>query len=446
MASTLASLERELDKLCHAVRAAETLKFYGYITRVRGLVVESRGPRAKLGELCYIERGPSQSAIPSEVVGFDGERVLLMPYGNLAGVEPGARVVASGRFFTVPVGREMLSRVVDGLGRPIDGRGPIPAEDRYPAEANAPGPLERRRITDPLALGVRSIDGLLTCGKGQRIGIFSGSGVGKSTLLGMMARNTEADVSVVALVGERGREVREFIQKDLGEEGLRRSVVVVATSDNPALVRIKAAHVATAIAEFFRDQGFDVALFMDSVTRYAMALREVGLAVGEPPTARGYTPSVFAALPRLLERAGMAGKGSITGFYTVLVEGDDFAEPISDSLRALLDGHIMLDRRLANRGLYPAVDVLSSQSRVMLDVTSAEHQKAAATFRKLLATYEEAEDLINIGAYAKGTNPEIDAAMEAVGEMRAFLAQGIHEKSEFADTIAALVRLTSRYR
>lgn len=446
MASTLASLERELDKLCHAVRAAETLKFYGYITRVRGLVVESRGPRAKLGELCYIERGPSQPAIPSEVVGFDGERVLLMPYGNLAGVEPGARVVASGRFFTVPVGREMLGRVVDGLGRPIDGGGPIPAEARYPAEANAPGPLERRRITDPLALGVRSIDGLLTCGKGQRIGIFSGSGVGKSTLLGMMARNTEADVSVVALVGERGREVREFIQKDLGEEGLRRSVVVVATSDNPALVRIKAAHVATAIAEFFRDLGFDVALFMDSVTRYAMALREVGLAVGEPPTARGYTPSVFAALPRLLERAGMAGKGSITGFYTVLVEGDDFAEPISDSLRALLDGHIMLDRRLANRGLYPAVDVLSSQSRVMLDVTSAEHQKAAATFRKLLATYEEAEDLINIGAYAKGANPEIDAAMEAVGEMRAFLAQGIHEKSGFADTIAALVRLTSRYR
>jgi len=434
------------DKLFDAVGAVDSFLLTGRVTKVVGLTVEAAGPPVEVGELCSVYPRDGSDPIPAEVVGFKDGSAVLMPIGDMSGVAPGARVVATGRALTVGVGRSLKGRVLDGLGRPADSRGRIAVEARYPLHAASPHPLDRPLIGEPLPVGVRAIDAALTCGKGQRIGIFSGSGVGKSTLLGMIARNTEADTVVVALVGERGREVRDFIERDLGPEGLERAVVVAATSDRPALLRVKAAFVATAVAEYFRDSGDDVLLLMDSVTRFAMAQREVGLAAGEPPTTRGYTPSVFAMLPKLLERTGTSARGTITGFYTVLVEGDDLAEPITDAVRGTLDGHILLSRDLAARGRYPAVDVLGSVSRLMTVVTDGEHQAAAGWLKRTVATYRDAEDLINVGAYADGSNPEIDEAKRAMPEIERFLEQGTRERSTFAEARETLVRMAAEHR
>jgi len=428
----------DLEGLKAVIRAAEPITANGRVKQVIGLTIESAGPEAQIGEFCTIYARHLRTPVGAEVVGFRGDRVLLMPLGEMDGIGPGSEVVASGHSLRVPVGPGLLGRILDGLGRPIDGKEPPEIETYYPVSNTPPPPLSRRRITERLGLGVRAIDGLLTVGRGQRIGIFSGSGVGKSTLMGIIARNTEADVNVVALIGERGREVRDFIERDLGEEGLKRSVVVVATSDQPALVRLKGAFVATAIAEYFRDQGKDVMLMMDSVTRFAMAQREVGLAIGEPPATRGYTPSVFALLPKLLERSGTSSKGSITGLYTVLVDGDDMSEPIADAARSILDGHIVLSRKLASKNHYPAIDVNSSLSRLMVEITDEDHRQAASKLREVLATYSEAEDLINIGAYKQGSNPKLDYALEKIDAVNSFLRQGIYERSTFEDAVAQL--------
>jgi flagellum-specific ATP synthase len=371
--------------------------------------------------------------VPVEVVGFRESRILLMPLGNMYGVGPGSFLIPTYRARTVRVGPGLLGRVIGGLGQPIDGGPPPPWEEARPLHATPPPPLSRRRIVEPIATGINAIDGCITCGKGQRVAIMSGSGVGKSKLVGMIARNTNADVNVIALIGERGREVRDFIELDLGQEGLSRSVVVVATSDEPALVRLSGAYTATAIAEYFRAQGADVMLMMDSVTRFAMAQREVGLAVGEPPTTKGYPPSVYALLPRLVERAGTSEKGSITGFYAVLVEADDFNDPIGDAVRSITDGHVALSRDLASRGHYPAVDVLESVSRTMMEVVSENHRKLAIRMRQALSTYRDAEDLVNIGAYVAGSNPEIDSALRLMPKLRGFLQQGLYEKARFDD-------------
>jgi len=403
--------------------------------------VESCGPACGIGEICKVHCLRTGRPVLAEVVGFRESRTLLMPFGPVNEIRPGSEVVATGSSLRVPVGPGLLGRVLDGLGRPLDGRGSIEPEAEVPTSAPPPHPLARRRIHEALALGIRAVDGLMTVGKGQRLGIFSGSGVGKSTLLGMIARNTSADVNVVGLVGERGREVREFIEKDLGEEGLARSVVVVATSDQVPVIRLRGAQVATAIAEYFRDRGLDVLLMMDSVTRVAWAQREIGLASGEPPTTRGYTPSVFAFLPQLLERSGSSSRGSITGLYNVLVEADDMNEPIADTVRGILDGHIVLTRELAARNHYPAVDVLSSVSRLMADVTTPEHREHAGRLRDVLATYRASEDLINIGAYASGSNPKIDLALSKIDAVNTFLRQGVEERSDFDSTRAALAGL-----
>ena len=396
----------------------------GKVTQVVGLVIESKGPNVSLGELCYIKsRFPNVEPIPAEVVGFREGLVLLMPIGEMQGIGPGCEVLSAQKTLRVKVGMELLGRVLDGLGNPMDGKGPILSKTEYPLHAEPPDPLQRPRIKDSLYVGVRAIDGLITLGSGQRIGIMAGSGVGKSTLLSMIARNTEADISVISLVGERGREVRDFIERDLGEEGLKRSVVVVATSDKPALVRIKGAMTATAIAEYFRDQGRRVVLMMDSVTRFAMA----------PPATRGYTPSVFALLPRLLERAGTSARGSITGIYTVLVDGDDMNEPIADAVRSILDGHIVLSRAIAAQNHFPAIDILASVSRVMTDVVTKEHREAAQHMRALMAVYKEAEDLIHIGAYVKGSSKRIDEAIEKIDAINDFLCQGVFDVTSFED-------------
>ena len=430
-------------KYLSAIHNADTIKLNGKITQIIGLVIESQGPNVNLGELCYIHPRNQGEPIPAEVVGFRENRVLLIPVGELQGIGPGCEVVSAHRMLKVNVGRQLLGRVLDGLGNPIDGKGPLISSTQYPLNATPPPPLNRRRIMDKLAVGVRSIDSVLTLGRGQRVGIMAGSGVGKSTLLGMIARNTEADISVIALIGERGREVREFIERDLGEEGLKRAVVVVATSDQPALVRLKGAMTATAIAEYFRDQGMDVMLMMDSVTRFAMAQREIGLTVGEPPATRGYTPSVFAMLPKLLERSGTGDRGSITGIYTVLVDGDDMNEPIADAVRSILDGHIVLSRNLAAQNHYPAIDVLSSVSRVMMEIAEKEHVQCAQRLRSLLATYREAEDLINIGAYARGSNANIDKAIEVIAGITSFLQQDVHENTPVMETIERLKKLVA---
>jgi flagellum-specific ATP synthase len=430
-------------KYLSAIYGTDTMKLNGKITQIIGLVIESQGPNVNLGELCYIHPRNQSEPIPAEVVGFRENRVLLMPVGEMQGIGPGCEVVSAHRMLKVNVGRQLLGRVLDGLGNPIDGKGPLISNTQYPLSAMPPPPLTRRRIAEKLAVGVRSIDSVLTLGRGQRIGIMAGSGVGKSTLLGMIARNTEADISVIALIGERGREVREFIERDLGEEGLKRSVVVVATSDQPALVRLKGAMTATAIAEYFRDQSMDVMLMMDSVTRFAMAQREVGLTVGEPPATRGYTPSVFAMLPKLLERSGTGDRGSITGIYTVLVDGDDMNEPIADAVRSILDGHIVLSRNLAAQNHYPAIDVLASVSRVMLEIAEKEHVQCAQRLRSLLATYREAEDLINIGAYARGSNANIDKAIEVIDGIKSFLQQDVYENTPVLETIERLKRLVA---
>ena len=424
----------DIQKFQDALRASSPMKLTGKVTQIIGLVIESQGPTVTVGELCYVSSHfVGLPPVPAEVVGFREGSVLLMPVGEMQGIGPGCEVIATGRRLRVKVGPELLGRVLDGLGNPIDGKGPILAKEEYPLQAPPP-PLTRPRIHDHLYVGVRAIDGLITLGDGQRIGIMAGSGVGKSTLLSMVARNTEADISVITLVGERGREVRDFIERDLGEEGLKRSVVVVATSDQPALVRIKGAMTGTAIAEYFRDQGHKVVLMMDSVTRFAMAQREVGLTIGEPPATRGYTPSVFAMLPRLLERAGTSEKGSITGIYTVLVDGDDMNEPIADAVRSILDGHIVLSRRIAAQNHFPAIDVLGSVSRVMYEVVDKSHLEAAQEMRQLMAVYAEAEDLIHIGAYVKGSSPKIDAAIQKIDGINEFLRQDIYEVTSYEET------------
>jgi flagellum-specific ATP synthase len=425
-------------KLASKLDSWSPISNFGKIKRVVGLIIESQGPSVTLGEVCLIKSQFNSDPIQAEVVGFKDNKVLLMPLGEMGGIGPGCRVEATGSSLKVKVGDELLGHVLDGLGNPLTELDLSQLDEEYPIHNTPPNPLDRQRITTPLSVGVRSIDGLLTCGRGQRLGIFAGSGVGKSTLLGMIARNTEADINVIALVGERGREVREFIEKDLGEQGLERSVVIVATSDQPALVRLKGALVATAVAEYFRDQGRNVMLMMDSITRFAMAQREVGLAVGEPPATRGYTPSVFAALPKLLERAGNNEVGTITGLYTVLVEGDDMNEPIADAVRGTVDGHITLSRNLAAQNHYPAIDVLESISRVMDDIISPEHKESARKLREVLATYEESKDLVNIGAYEEGTNPNLDYALSKLDDINDFLRQSIEEKTEYQLTVQKL--------
>ncbi len=421
--------------------ALKEKKYYrklGKVSKIVGLTIESIGPDARLNDLCRITSDKSGGQeVMAEVVGFKDNRVLLMPFESVDGIGPGSLVENTGDVLRVKVGPEILGKVVDGLGRPIDGS-EIKHGEAYSVEAPAPDPMTREIIHEVLPLGVKAVDGLITVGKGQRIGIFAGSGVGKSTLLGMFARNTKADINVIALIGERGREVREFIERDMGEEGMKRSVVVVATSDKPALIRNKAAKTATAIAEYFRDQGKDVLLMMDSLTRFSMAQREIGLASGEPPVTRGYPPSVYSEMPKLLERAGTAGQGSITGLYTVLVDGDDFNEPITDTARSILDGHIMLSRKLGHKNHYPAIDILQSISRVMSQIATKEHKQLAGKLKTVMATYNEAEDLINIGAYKAGSNKNIDFAISKIDKVNDFLTQGVDEKYDFEEEMQLL--------
>lgn len=424
------------SRMARKVETLDPVSATGLVQKLVGLMIESAGPRVSAGEYCHILTRKGRR-VPAEVVGFRGSTTLLLPLAELEGIAPGDRVLPQEQKLRVGVGKSLLGRILDGLGQPIDGL-PLDTKESYPLQSRPPNAYLRPRIRDTLSVGVRAIDGLLTIGRGQRMGIFSGSGVGKSTLLGMMARNTSASVNVIALVGERGRELREFVEKDLGSEGIKRSVVVVATSDQPALVRLKAAFTATAIAEYFRDQGQDVLLMMDSLTRFAMAQREVGLTAGEPPATRGYPPSVFALLPKLLERSGMSEKGSITGIYTVLVDGDDHNEPIADAVRGILDGHIVLTRELAVQNHYPSIDVLQSVSRVMSDVINSEHKELAGRLREYLAVYQNAKDLIDIGAYVQGSNPRIDAALSHLEGIRAFLRQAVEEASGFEETLQGL--------
>jgi flagellum-specific ATP synthase len=435
--------EGSFSRYEQALRSSSPYLEAGKIKKSRGMIFEAHLPGAAVGSLCRILKGRdlnSQEGIDAEVIGFQDKRVMLMPFEDAKGVSNESVVVLRKAASTFKVGSALLGRVIDGLGNPLDGKGPLFSEDDEEAYERSlyetpSHPLDREVITEPLDLGVRAINALLTCGKGQRVGVMAGSGVGKSVLLGMMARHTAADINVIALIGERGREVREFIERDLGEEGLKRSVVIVSTSDKSPLLRMRGAFLATTIAEHFRDEGSDVLLLMDSVTRFCMAQREIGLSMGEPPASKGYTPSVFSTLPKLLERAGMAPrKGSITGLYTVLVEGDDMDDPVADSARSILDGHIVLSRRIAQRNHFPAIDVLSSASRVMRSVVSQEHSLWAGQLREWMAVYAQAEDLINIGAYVKGASPKIDQAISVHERIDAFLRQGVNEHSTYADT------------
>ncbi|TDQ39648.1 flagellar protein export ATPase FliI [Aureibacillus halotolerans] len=429
-------------KLLKHIEQADLYQRYGKVSRVVGLMIESIGPASSIGDVCYIHVGKGgREPVAAEVVGFKGEHLLLMPFSSTNDVAAGSLVEASNTALQVPAGDALIGKTVDALGRPLDGSSLPEGMIHVSADAAPLNPLERPAISEPMALGVKVLDGLLMMGKGQRMGIFAGSGVGKSTLLGMIARNSEADVNVIALIGERGREVREFIERDLGPEGLKRSVVVVATSDQPALMRIKGAFTATAIAEHFREQGLNVMFMMDSVTRAAMAQREVGLATGEPPTTKGYTPSVFGMLPRLLERAGNSTNGTMSAIYTVLVDGDDLNDPIADAVRGILDGHLVLDRAIANRGQFPAVHVLKSISRLMNHLASKEHLEVAEQIRIWLSSYEEAEDLIKIGAYKKGSSREVDQAVAKMPDIRAFLKQKTDESFELDDTLQALKHL-----
>lgn len=431
----------DLNPVRQRLEKVQPVKLLGQVTRVVGLTVEVQGITAPIGEVCEIRVPGEEKPVYAEVVGFKERNSLLMPLGDLKGIYPGCSVLATGQTLNIRVGEHLLGKVLNGLGQPIEGNIDPGAGVPYPVDNEPPNPLQRRRISAVLPTGVRAIDGLLTCGCGQRIGIFAGSGVGKSTMLGMIARHGSADVNVIALIGERGREVLDFIESDLGPEGLKKSVVIAATSEQPALVRLKGAFAATAIAEYFRDQGKDVMLMMDSVTRFAMAQREVGLAVGEPPATRGYTPSVFALLPKLLERAGMGQSGSITAFYTVLVDGDDLNEPIADAVRGILDGHIVLSRKLAAKNHYPSIDILQSVSRVMPDIVKKEHLENAGKIKDLLATYRESEDLINIGAYVKGSNPKVDRAIEKYDRIVEFLKQKPDEYSEYSQTLETLYQI-----
>lgn len=429
----------DYSKLEKKISEANTIFTEGKVTKVIGLTIEAEGIKAFVGELCTIYNELNNS-IKCEVVGFRDNAVLLMPLGELIGISPGCRVVPENKPLSVRCSDELLGKIIDGLGNPLDGSRIQFGED-YNLDNDPPDPMKRKRIKEIMPTGVRAIDAFLTCGEGQRLGIFAGSGVGKSTTLGMIAREARADVNVISLIGERGREVLDFIEKDLGPEGMKRSVVVCATSDKPALIRLKGALTATAIAEYFRDQGKKVILMMDSVTRFAMAQREIGLAIGEPPATKGYTPSVFAKLPRLMERSGTSQNGSITAFYTVLVDGDDFNEPIADAVRGILDGHIVLSRALAHKNHYPAIDVLNSVSRLMPSIASPEHKDAASEARDLLATYKESEDLINIGAYAKGSNKKIDKAINYNDALNDFLKQKIEEKAPFETSVETLTNM-----
>ncbi|ULQ60155.1 FliI/YscN family ATPase [Brucepastera parasyntrophica] len=423
------------NKYISAVEETDPIKYTGSVIRVQGMLVESSGPQVVIGEVCQIVLPRGNKTVYAEVIGLNGTTVQLMSYSDIQGIEVGCRVIASGSVLTVPVGDMLLGRVLDGMGRAADDKEEVISEKRYPAIAAPPDPMKRKPITQRIVTGVRALDGLLAVGRGQRLGIFAGSGVGKSTLLGMIARNTNADVNVIALIGERGREVVDFIKNDLGPAGLQRSVVVVATSDQSPLARIRGAYTATAVAEYFRDQGKDVMLMFDSVTRFAKAQREIGLAIGEPAAQRGYTPSVFETLPKLLERSGTAEQGSITGFYTVLVDGDDMDEPISDTVRGILDGHIILSRRLAQRYHYPAIDVLASISRLANRVSGAVTKKAVAFIRRLMSDYAESEDMINIGAYQKGTNPAIDEAIDKHPQIEEFLKQEVDDPAPITGTL-----------
>ncbi|MEA5114721.1 MAG: FliI/YscN family ATPase [Geobacteraceae bacterium] len=427
----------DLSRYMDAIDSMTSIRFHGKVTQVVGLVIEGYCPGAAVGALCEIYP-LAGDPIPAEVVGFRDNKTLLMPLGELRGVGLGSLIAVKREKSSLGVGQSLLGRVIDGLGNPIDDRGPVMVQDENPIYALPVNPMKRAPIRRPLDLGIRAINGLLTCGEGQRVGIMAGSGVGKSTLLGMIARYTEADVNVIALIGERGRELNEFIENDLREEGLKKSVVVVATSDQPPLVRMRGAYIATTIAEYFQGQGARVLLMMDSATRFAMAMREVGLAIGEPPTTKGYTPSVFAALPKLLERTGNFMDGSITGLYTVLVEGDDFNEPVCDAMRSILDGHIVLSRDLASRNIYPPIDVLASASRVMNAVTENEHRELAGRCKEVLATYRQAEDLINIGAYKQGSNPKIDMAVRNIDRVVSYIKQDIHENIPFDNALSEL--------
>lgn len=422
------------------VERSHPWRWVGRVSKIIGLVVESVGPAASVGELCEIHSIDHNHSVMAEVVGFRDDRTLLMPLGEMSGIAYGDEVVSRGRLMSIGVSEALLGRVLDGMGRPIDGKGPVVAAEERPVHGGAPCPMDRPCITEPLPTGVRTIDALMTCGKGQRVGIFGGSGVGKSMLLGGIARQTRATVNVIGLIGERGREVQDFLQHNL-KDALGHSVVVAATSDQPALVRLKGAFVATTVAEYFRDLGHDVLLIMDSVTRVALAMREIGLAIGEPPTTRGYTPSVFAMMPRLLERAGRNQLGSITGLYAVLVEGDDNNEPIADAVRSILDGHIVLSRKLASRGMYPAIDVHESISRVMPDVVTREHMTAAQKFKAVTYTYREAEDMINIGAYKKGSNPDIDYAIAMRARTDDFRCQGMGDTGDLDRTVQRLIEM-----
>lgn len=441
MASPTAGLDRYLKRL----ERVKPVAVRGRVKEVIGLLVKATVPEAWMGELCLIYNPRSSQPVKAEVVGFKGEDVLLMPLGDLMNIGIQSEVVPTGSYLTVKVGNELLGRVLNGLGEPMDTefKGPLACHEDYAVYQNAPDPLHRNRVTKPISIGVRAIDSLLACGEGQRIGLFAAAGVGKSTLLGMIARNTEADVNVITLIGERGREVRDFLEQDLGPDGLKRSVVVCATSNEPSLVRLKGAYVGTAVAEYFRNQGKRVMLMMDSVTRFARAQREVGLASGEPPARAGYTPSVFAELPKLLERAGNSDKGSITAFYTVLVAGDDMNEPVADEVRSILDGHIVMSRDLAAQGHYPAINVLESVSRVMSAVADQEHRQAAQHMREILATYEKQKDLILLGAYQKGTDSRVDMAIAKIDELTSFLKQSTAEQMSSGETVG---RLKSMFR
>lgn len=437
----MVNIAPDLSRFKTAIASMNPVKVSGRVVQVVGLTIEVIGLSCQIGGVCEIQAA-NGSVLLAEVIGFRNDRMLLMAISTMDGIQPDSPVTLVANAFMAPTGDSLLGRVLDGLGQPIDGKGPLEIKKWASTNRTAPHPLERPPIEEPLVTGIRVIDGMLTCGKGQRLGIFAGSGVGKSTLLGSIARNSKSDISVIALIGERGREVREFLERDLGPDGLARSVVVVSTSDQPALMRLKAAQVAMTIAEYFRDQRLDVTFLMDSVTRYAMAQREIGLSIGEPPASKGYTPSVFAILPRLLERAGRSDKGSITGYFTVLVEGDDFNEPISDAVRGILDGHIILSRSLAARNHYPAIDVLNSVSRVMPAITSRDHIQMAAIARKHLATYEKARDLVNIGAYVSGSDTDIDAALQVMPQLTAFLQQDRNDVSDFDKTLDLLSHIT----
>jgi flagellum-specific ATP synthase len=433
-------LSLNFEKMREKIKQSNVTYYEGIVKKIIGLTIEVEGIKAFVGEVCTIYN-ENHSSIPCEVVGFRDKNVILMPLGVLSGISPGCRVVPTGKLLSVKCSEELFGKVLDGLGNPLNENECINKYNLYPLDTSPPDPLKRRRIKNILPTGVRAVDGFLTCGEGQRIGIFAGSGVGKSTTLGMIAREAKADVNIIALIGERGREVKDFLEKDLGEEGLKKSIIVCATSDQPALVRLKGAFTATALAEYFRDKGKKVILMMDSVTRFAMAQREVGLAIGEPPATKGYTPSVFAMMPRLMERAGMSDKGSITAFYTVLVDGDDFNEPIADAVRGILDGHIVLSRSLAAKNHYPAIDILASVSRLMPEIADDAHRNTASKARDLLATYNDSEDLINIGAYVKGSNPKVDMSIEYHDALESYLKQGIKECSEFNDSVNRLLNM-----